>query len=186
MGKTALVRRFLESARGPGAVMLAGRCYERESVPYKALDSLVDALSQYLKRLPAAEAEALLPRDVLALARLFPGAPARRGGRGSAGAACSRSRIRRSCGGAPSPRCGSCWRAWPSSTLVLFIDDLQWGDVDSAALLAELLRPPRPPALLLIASYRTEDAARARSCRASSRRPRPGAAPRRSICPSGS
>ena len=53
-------------------VILEGRCYERESVPYKALDGVIDSLSKYLVSLPQLKAEALMPRDVQALSRLFP------------------------------------------------------------------------------------------------------------------
>ena len=72
-GKTTLLRRFLEElGRGRDAVILAGRCHERESLPFKALDSLIDALVRHLKTLPPSVLKPLLPTDVIHLARVFP------------------------------------------------------------------------------------------------------------------
>ena len=41
--------------------------------------------------------------------------------------------------------------------VVLFVDDVQWGDTDSAALLVELMRPPEAPPILLLTTHRTEE-----------------------------
>jgi tetratricopeptide (TPR) repeat protein len=73
VGKTALLDAFLRArARLPGAVVLRGRCYERESVPYKAIDGLVDALTRHLRTWPAEQLAAALPEDFAALTRVFP------------------------------------------------------------------------------------------------------------------
>src|SRR6185369_15413925 len=76
VGKSALVRRFTDGiqagAAGPREpLVLAGRCYERESVPYKAFDGVVDALSRHLSKLGRAAA-GLLPRNAGLLAQVFP------------------------------------------------------------------------------------------------------------------
>ena len=73
IGKSALVRQFLGRLQvRDEVVVLSGRCYENESVPYKALDGVVDNLSHYLASMPPESAAALVPTDVTALARLFP------------------------------------------------------------------------------------------------------------------
>src|SRR5439155_15534880 len=74
MGKSTLVRTFLMQLKekSRNAVVLQGRCYERESVPYKGLDGVVDSLSKFLAGKRRAKAESFMPRNRTALARVFP------------------------------------------------------------------------------------------------------------------
>jgi len=157
MGKSALVEHFLDDlvARGE-AVTLRGRAYERESVPYKAFDSVVDALSRYLTRLTDDDGTVTLPGDIWQLARLFPV-------------------LRRVApiAAAPEPSVadpqyvrrrafvalrGLLGEIAARQALVVWIDDVQWGDVDSVSLLFEMVRAPVAPPMLLVLSYRDDEA----------------------------
>ena len=161
MGKSVLAQRFIDDLveRGEGAA-LRGRAYERESVPYKALDSVVDALSRQLMRSTTAldpRAAPALPAEVGALARLFP--VLRRV-----------ERIALAVEPGPSERAPSIRRraivalrellAGLASLepLVIYIDDVQWGDLDSATLLVEMARPPFAAPVLIILTHREEEA----------------------------
>jgi serine/threonine protein kinase len=156
LGKSALCRQFIEGARSadPDLVVLDGRCYEREEVAYKAVDSLVDVLARYLSGRRALEVAELLPRDYRALARLFPvldELPRLRAAPARATEIPDLQELRRRAFNALRELLGKLTDRCP---VILWIDDAQWGDEDSASLFLEVLRPPHPPALLLLISYR--------------------------------
>jgi serine/threonine protein kinase len=157
VGKSALVRRFTEklAAEAPDAVVLAGRCYERESVPYKAIDGVVDALSRYMRKLPKIDAVALLPLKATHLAQVFPCLR-----HVEAIAELPRPHYELADPQELRSRMFAAFRDLfarlaERHPVVLVIDDLQWADADSMALLRELVRPPDAPALLLCATVRT-------------------------------
>ena len=161
MGKSSLVRHFLDvlHEREADLVILEGRCYERESVPYKALDSLVDTLSRFLRKLPRAQAEALLPRDVTSLMRLFPilrRVDAVAGARQRPIATTNAQELRRRGFAAFRELLA---RLTDRYAVILLIDDLQWSDADSSALIADIILGDEAPPLLFLACYRSDEAA---------------------------
>ncbi|MCA9678182.1 MAG: AAA family ATPase, partial [Myxococcales bacterium] len=153
IGKSALVRYFVDHVARlrSDTLVLAGRCHERENVPFKGLDGVVDAAARWMAR--HGDEAALPPApEVAALAELFPvllRVPAI---------------VRRTAALPPSPlelraRAFRGLRQLLAGlgsrrTLVITIDDVQWADADSMALLRELLQPPAMPHLLLILTRR--------------------------------
>ncbi|WP_237227476.1 serine/threonine-protein kinase [Rubinisphaera sp. JC750] len=158
IGKTALTQRFLRDvSQQSEVVILSSRCYERESVPFKALDGIMDALSRYLNKCSPEEIARLLPRHVAELARLFPTLQridtiARETQR--LPAVSDQQELRR--------RAIEALRQMLATLgdrcqLILAFDDLQWGDVDSIRLLRTILDTADPPRLLLLGTYRSEE-----------------------------
>jgi eukaryotic-like serine/threonine-protein kinase len=157
IGKTALLERWIADAMKAGAVVLCGRCHERESIPYNAFDGVLDALGHQLATAAADVLRELTRQQISALCQ-FPTLGARlerhrdaEAGRGTA----PRSReLRGQAFGALKEVLQRLSRRAP---LVITIDDLQWADVDSAELLQYVLGSPNPTALLLVGVHRSGD-----------------------------
>jgi hypothetical protein len=158
IGKTSLVETFLEDLQGnkipPTALVLRGRCHERETLPFKALDNVVDGISHRLATLDSNDQAYVLPGGIMYLCEIFP--------------------VLRRAKLAENPRyflpplrdakelrnqafvafCDLLRHLAKMQPLVIFIDDLQWADSDSFALLQAITHQPGAPALLLVASCR--------------------------------
>jgi tetratricopeptide (TPR) repeat protein len=148
MGKSTLASAFREDARAAGCVILEGRCYEREALPFRALGSCMDELSLLLSRWPRAE-RASLADDARTVSTMFggfsliagDGPPSRAPPRGEVFSA-----LRRILAGVARQR-----------PLLLLIDDLQWTDAESIELITALLSAPPLGRLLLLGLARPVD-----------------------------
>jgi len=155
-GKSTLALRFIEEVRAsvPNALVLAGQCYEQESVPFEALDSLIDALAQQLRGMNADEVAEVTPPNVGALTRLFPVLQRVRSfGFSEDVESRDLQELRRKATNALRLMIDALSHRGP---IVLFVDNLQWGDVDSAIVFDELLRSAEHRPLLFVGTFRTE------------------------------
>jgi len=157
IGKTSLLERFAhEIETGGRGFVLRSRCHLREEVTFKAVDALVDELSRLLVDLDAAELQALMPAGVGALLRVFP-VLARVPFRLSEVDHFLKAEpleLRRQAFQALRELLGA---VAGRQHLVLWIDDYQWSDPDSALLLRDLLRGPGAPAALWLLAVRSGD-----------------------------
>lgn len=155
-GKTSLVEHVLDLARREdGVLAFSGCCSERESIPFKALDSAIDALGLHLHGTGDDDLAALArPGDLAALARLFPvlrTVPAIRAIDDASLDGCDPIEIRRRAADALAE---VLTRVAARRPVVLALDDLQWADLDSVLLLESVLLRRHAPPVALLGSHR--------------------------------
>ncbi len=156
VGKSALLRRYAELSGD--VTFLAGRCHPRESVPYNGFDQVIDALAEVLTNSTPEVVQGWLPRNVHALARMFPSllrsrVVARYAATGPTVASSAQRAL-----GLEALR-ELLERISRSSPVTIWIDDLQWSQRDCQTVLEHLVAPPSAPAILVVVTYRSENAA---------------------------
>ena len=158
-GKTHLAEQFVDSIRDESITILSGRCYDRESVPFKAVDQLIESLTAYLAQRSGRELREILPKDTGLLAQVFPAFMRLREVE-----ALTRNTTIPQDGREVRKRAFLALRELfqaisEEKPILLFLDDMQWGDAESAELIREIVRAPDPPRVMLLMTYRRDEAA---------------------------
>ncbi|MEZ4325426.1 MAG: protein kinase [Polyangiales bacterium] len=159
-GKSALVTRALQAfGAKKRAVVLTGRCYPREVVPFNAFDRVIDQLVTAHSERVSEVLRALGGEDVAALARIFPALSALVGFHadtteplGVEARQHTRDRAFRAVRKLLSGLAAYC-------PVVISLDDVQWADADSLALAGALANTSSLGGVGLLVSYRQADEA---------------------------
>jgi DNA-binding SARP family transcriptional activator len=150
IGKTRLAAEFARAAYRAGAIVLAGRCDREQIVPYQPF---AEALKHLAVSIPAGTLRAITGSWAPDLARLVPQLGDRLPGLAPPSAAGPETARYRLFEGVTAALVVLS-RAAP---VVLLIDDLQWADNSTLALLRHLMREPERAPLLIVAACRESE-----------------------------
>ena len=151
VGKSALLRAFSDRARSRGFRVFAGSCYERELLPFRAFDRIVDQLAASVPDLAPAKASRLLEQTA-DLAEVFPVWPRALDcppGPGRADPVTRRER-------ALAALRALVRELSTEAPLLFVVDDQHWSDRQSTELLEALVASPSVARLALVAAARPE------------------------------
>ncbi len=155
IGKSSLLR-ALGTRLPEGTRMLSSRCHPQEAVAFNAIDGLIDDLSQRLPAEATVHSLTLEPEQRAALVRVFPTL-----GPAFEAVAPLASLPDVSVQGLRQLAFAGLCRLFvglaTDGPLLLWIDDVQWADADSGALLGALLKIQAKCGVVLALSYRDTD-----------------------------
>lgn len=157
MGKSTLLREIVRVlGRDDGALVLAGRCHELESIPHKGFDAIIDELRRAISVLTPKSKNLRLPKNAADAVPMFPVlADVVQGSRGTAQETSADERMRRA-REAVVALLRYCHEKRP---VVLALDDAQWGDAEGGALLESILTAEPACVAMVVLAYRDSEAA---------------------------
>ncbi len=145
IGKTALVRQFLDQvSKSYDIAIFQGSCHENETLAFKAFDALVDEMVDYIFQ-EKIDKDSLLNEDGALLRRLFPVLDQFKTSEESELGVDRNRRASK----ALSAFAYFVSRLAEHRPIILFVDDVQWADLDSAKLLAVLSDEVTAPVLFI-------------------------------------
>ncbi|HEX6097091.1 MAG TPA: serine/threonine-protein kinase [Thermoanaerobaculia bacterium] len=156
IGKSVVADQLLDEVRAKtDALILGGRCHGWESLPFNAIDVIVDSIARAARAEPSPAIDRVLSTSV-AMTRLFPTL--------DFPSLTSMDDVTLILPATPEltmVRAAEELHALLAALagerpIVLFLDDAQWGDYQSAKIFLRLLGAPGPRIVLVLA-YRTED-----------------------------
>ena len=154
IGKTELCRHFLDGlAAEQAGTVVASRCYEREYLPFKALDGVIDQLARQVGQLSFEQRAVLVPDIAPILRHLFPALEQIPEATvvGAVDVPSDPHELRNRVLDGLRELLAVITGASP---LVIFVDDLQWADHDSLAMFSALLSDSRLPRMMFLGTDR--------------------------------